>query len=248
MTDATTPTDAPPPSTLGAFGGPRQFAVAPVRESVADQIRSAILRLELKPGQRLIERELVEAIGVSRPTVREALQQLAAEGLVTTERGRGWSVDMPTQEETADLYEIRARLEGMAARRFTERATEDEVRQLRDAVEQLGALVEQGASGLELVAGKDRFYDVLFAGAGGDEIRRIVTGLQARITVFRSTTLKQAGRPARMVDEMRAIVTAAERRDPDTAERACVRHVREAARVALGSSFTVLGPTGTPVV
>ncbi|GAA5145497.1 GntR family transcriptional regulator [Microbacterium pseudoresistens] len=243
------PTIESPPSSvgLGGLGGPRRYAVAPVRESVADQIRSAITKLELKPGQRLIERELVEAIGVSRPTIREALQQLAAEGLVTTERGRGWSVDMPTREETADLYEIRARLEGMACRRFTERATEAQVGQLREAVDGLAALVADGAASLELVSGKDAFYEVLFVGAGGDEIKRIVTGLQARITVFRSTTLRQRGRPARMVEEMRAIVTAVEKRDPDTAERACVRHVREAARAALGSSAVVFGPSDTPV-
>ncbi|GAA2000597.1 GntR family transcriptional regulator [Microbacterium ulmi] len=227
---------------LAGLGGQRRFAIAPVREGVADQIRSAILRLELKPGQRLIERELVEAMGVSRPTIREALQQLTAEGLVSTERGRGWLIHAPSYDEAADLYEIRARLEGMASRRFTERASEEHVRRLREAVEGLAELVEAGRPALELVSQKDKFYDVLFEGAGGDAIRQIVTGLQARITVLRSTTLNVSGRPALMVEEIRAIVSAAERRDADTAERACVRHVREAARVALGAMRAPAAP------
>jgi DNA-binding GntR family transcriptional regulator len=61
-----------------------QRVAAPLREQVLDLLRQAIVEHRLKPGQRLIERELVEQIGVSRTTIREVLRQLAAEGLVAT--------------------------------------------------------------------------------------------------------------------------------------------------------------------
>src|SRR6478735_9922967 len=97
---------------------------APLREQVLDVLRQAILDFRLKPGQRLIERELIEQTGVSRTTIREVLRQLAAEGLVTTIPQKGTVVASPSVERAAELYEVRAVLEGMAARQFAERATD----------------------------------------------------------------------------------------------------------------------------
>ena len=69
---------------------------APLREQVVDVLRQAILDFRLKPGQRLIERELIEQTGVSRTTIREVLRQLAAEGLVTTIPQKGAIVVVPS--------------------------------------------------------------------------------------------------------------------------------------------------------
>jgi DNA-binding GntR family transcriptional regulator len=108
---------------------------APVREQVLDQLRQAIVEMRLKPEQRLVERELIEQTGVSRTTVREVLRQLAAEGLVTTIPHKGTVVASPSVERAAELYEVRAVLEGMAARQFAERATDVHLRALRRAFE-----------------------------------------------------------------------------------------------------------------
>ena len=104
-----------------------QRVAAPLREQVLDLLRQAIVEHRLKPGQRLIERELVEQIGVSRTTIREVLRQLAAEGLVATIPQRGAVVAIPTAEEAAELYEVRAALESLAARRFVEHASDSQV-------------------------------------------------------------------------------------------------------------------------
>ena len=80
---------------------------APLRDQVLELVRGAILDFRYKPGQRLIERELIEQIGVSRTTIREVLRELDAEGLVTTIPQKGAIVVVPTAEEAADLYDVR---------------------------------------------------------------------------------------------------------------------------------------------
>ena len=117
---------------------------APLREQVLDVLRQAILDFRLKPGQRLIERELIEQIGVSRTTIREVLRELAAEGLVTTIPQKGAIVVVPTAEEAAEVYEVRAALEALAARRFVARASDKEVEALRAAFAEVEAVTHDG--------------------------------------------------------------------------------------------------------
>ena len=202
---------------------------APVREQVFDQLRQAIVEMRLKPEQRLVERELIEQTGVSRTTIREVLRQLAAEGLVTTIPHKGTVVAAPSIERAAELYEVRAVLEGMAARQFAERATELHMRALRRAFDGIEKRVKQ-ANSQALLEAKKHFYDALFEGAANGTIQDLVETLQARVTVLRAASMSQPGRPAEMVEEVRAIVDALERRDGDAAAAACVHHVNQAAR------------------
>ena len=69
---------------------------APLREQVIAALRQAILDFQLKPGQRLVERELIEQLGVSRTTIREALRELTAEGLITVIPQKGAIVSAPS--------------------------------------------------------------------------------------------------------------------------------------------------------
>ena len=90
--------------------------IAPtLREEVATRIRRAVLTGELKPGQRIKEIRLAEALGISRPTLRESLQQLIHEGVLVQIPYKGIHVAQPTPEELADLAEVRGALETMAA-------------------------------------------------------------------------------------------------------------------------------------
>ena len=203
---------------------------APVREQVLELLRREIVELRLRPGQRLVERELVERIGVSRTTVREALRQLAAEGLVTTIPQKGAIVSVPSPKEAAEVYEVRALLEGAAAKEFALNASETQVLALRQAFEVVAAtatasLVEDGT----FLQAKNRFYEVLFDGAGNSTIRSILESLQARVAVLRAFTVAVPGRGSVSVGEVRAIVEAIERRDPEAAEAAAAHHVRQAA-------------------
>lgn len=216
---------------VGAPFTPDQLQVSLLREQVSDLLRQAIVEMRLVPGQRLIERELVESLGVSRATVREAIRQLAAEGLVTTIPQRGAVVAAPTLKEAEELYEIRAMLEGLAGRQFVERSSEAQVKALRRAFEGIRRVATSTGETWAMLQAKDRFYEALFAGAANDTAREVLGGLQARITVLRATSMSQDGRVRSTVEEIGRIVEAIEAQDPAAAEQACADHVRAAGRV-----------------
>jgi DNA-binding GntR family transcriptional regulator len=207
---------------------------APLREQVLGVLRQAILDFRLKPGQRLIERELIEQTGVSRTTIREVLRQLAAEGLVTTIPQKGAIVMVPSPQEAADLYEVRAVLEALAGRRFVEHATDEQVSQLRKAGRDMERVVRRKDANIQdMLQAKDRFYDVLLEGAGNTAIRSTLDSLRARVRVLRATSMSQPNRSASTIREIRAIVEAAEARDAEAMSDACAHHVNEAARAGL---------------
>jgi DNA-binding GntR family transcriptional regulator len=223
---------------------PDQLQVSLLREQVTDLLREAIVGLRLKPGQRLVERELVEWTGVSRATIRESIRQLAAEGLVTSVPQKGAVVAAPTPQEAQELYEIRAMLEGLAGRQFAERASAAQVRKLRQSFEALRRVAAESAGTSAMLQAKRKLYDVLFDGAANSTIQDVLNGLQARITVLRAASMSQPGRPAAMVEEIRVIVTAIEARDPAAAERACAEHVRSAGQVVLAVLSSSLAAGG----
>lgn len=206
---------------------------APLREQVASVLREAILDFRLRPGQRLIERDLIEQTGVSRATVREVLQQLTAEGLVTVIPQRGAIVVELTRKEVEDVYEVRASLEALAVRRFTKNSSDDEVAALRRTVEHLHEVLMPPDSAAEQpiqarLGAKDRYYDVLLDGCGNGEVRAILRGLQARARPLRATSLRQPDRPAQILAEVDEVLAAIERRDPEAAAAAARRHVERA--------------------
>lgn len=217
---------------------PRQAAT--LRLLVEDRIRSAIVAGHFKPGQRLVERELCEQIGVGRTSVREALRQLEAEGLVVTVPHRGPEVSSISREEARQLYDVRALLEGFAGRSFAEHGSDGAVEELGRAVAGFRKAAE-GGDHAALVAAKTRFYAVLMEGAGNIFVKQSLTMLHNRITLLRFTSMTQEGRLKNSVAEIEAIFEAIAARDGDRAEQACRHHIAKAAEVAL----TVLaGRTG----
>jgi DNA-binding GntR family transcriptional regulator len=215
---------------------------APLREQVVTLVRDAILGFRLQPGQRLVERELVEQLGISRPTVREVLRQLAVEGLVTVVPQRGAVVTALSPDDAADLYEMRASLEALAVRRFVQRATPDHVVALRAAVDEIERTA-RSAEPQEQLRAKDHFYEVLFTGSASAPLQQTVAGLQARVRLLRATSLSEPGRPQVAAAELRAVVDAVEAGDADAAAAACAHHVENAARTALAR---LSGPGGAP--
>ena len=199
--------------------------VSPVRTQVAENLRQAILGRHFKPGQRLVERELVEATGASRTSVREALRELAAEGLVTSIPNKGTVVTEVTRDEARQLYELRSGLEALAGRLFVERATDAEVDDLERAFE---VIEESYRLGVGTLAAKDAFYDVLLEGAGNNEIHSILNSLQARVRMLRAASMSNPGRGPKIIKELDELVGAIERRDGDAAAAACARHLGRA--------------------
>ncbi len=198
-----------------------------IRDQVAEYLRDAIFRLALAPGTQLIEREICEATTASRATVREALRQLESEGLVRSMQGRGTIVAGLTAREAEDIYEVRAQLEGLAARLFVERASDRLVRELQAAVDELAQFVDDPPG---MIQAKSTFYDVLFEGAENTELHRVAIGLRQRITLAQSNSLSIPGRGEHALKEIQDIVSAVARRDAEEAVRLTVEHIQAASR------------------
>lgn len=205
---------------------------APIRNQVIDKLRRAIIAGEFKAGQRLIERELVEKTGVSRTSIREALIELAAEGLVTTTPNKGTAVAKLSGSEIRDLYEVRSALEGLAGRLFVNNATDAQRDDLRARLDEIEKLTEEGSSILEV---KDLFYDVLFGGTGNKTLRMMASSLHARVMHLRARSLSLPGRPRQSVAELREILAAVDAGDADRAMWASMNHVKNAQAAALAT-------------
>jgi len=110
-------------------------------------IRSGIIQGTYKPGQRMIEERIAEKHGLSRTPVREALRTLEAEGLIVIERNRGAIVRPLTSKDVYDLYELRARLESLAAERAAQRCTPDDLAELDRAIEEFENAIPPNSAG-----------------------------------------------------------------------------------------------------
>jgi DNA-binding GntR family transcriptional regulator len=206
---------------------------APLREQVIAALRQAILDFNLKPGQRLVERELIEQLGVSRTTIREALRELTSEGLVTVVPQKGAVVATPTLDDAIDLYEVRAALESLVVQRFVERATDSQVERLQAAVERFHDETIRTTDIRQILAAKDLFYVVLIEGAASSALQQLLEGIQARVQVLRATSLSEEGRTFAAVRELRAVAEAIAARDATLAARLTAEHIRAAAETAL---------------
>lgn len=206
---------------------------APLREQVTKALRQAILTSELAPGQRLVERELIDRLGVSRTTIREAIRELTAEGLVTAIPQKGAIVAVVSRGDAADLYEARVAIESLIVRRFTERAPDAQVKQLGTVLAGLRRLTERKKSIAEQLGAKDAFYDILVEGAGSPVLANLLASLHARVSLLRATSLGLKGRPLKAVEELEAMAEAIAARDERAASRLCAIHIQNASKAAL---------------
>ncbi len=207
-----------------------EHARQPVRRQVEYALRDAIIAGRFQPGDHLPDRVLCEMFGASRSVVREAVRLLEAEGLITFIPNRGPFIARLSAAEARQLYEVRAALEAMAGEGFAERASESERAELRRIYEQIAAL----RAGDDAVLGlKQQFYTVLLQGCRNRYAARMLEPLLNRIAQLRKTSLSHPLRLPHTIRELRRIVEAIERHDPEEAREACRDHVQRAAAVAL---------------
>ncbi len=198
-----------------------QRLAAPLRLQVLDGLRRAIIDGRLAPGARLTERELTEMMHVSRTVIREALRQLETEGLIANVPNKGPVVRALSLDEAKDLYTIRAVLEGLASRLFVQNATDADIKRLAQALDVVVGAYERGDA-QEVLETKNRFYDVLFEGAGSETLSSMLGTLHARIWRWRALGLshpqRSATRSKASIKGLRAILAAIRKRDATAAE------------------------------
>lgn len=205
---------------------------ASLRHQVEDRLRQAIVSGRFAPRQHLVERELCAALSVSRPLLREALRQLEAEGLISLVPHKGPMVTGISAAEAAELYDLRALLEGFAGEALAARHDAAAIARLGAAVAGLETAAAAGDAGA-VVAAKAVFYAALLEGCGNRFVQESLSRLHNRITVLRATSLAEPGRLRHSLREIGRIYRCIEAGDAAGAGRACRRHIAAAKAVAL---------------
>ncbi|CAN5263742.1 GntR family transcriptional regulator [soil metagenome] len=198
-----------------------------VRDHTVEKLRNAISTGLYPPGARLVERELCEAMGVSRTSVREALRQLQSENLVEVGRRRNINVAVITAKDAEDIYLIREMLETMAIRRFVQIADDKEIKQLVRIHKTIGKTINKGTP-QQLAAIAGEFYDTIVQGARSRVISETARPLLARVNYLRARSMSEPGRLDGGLREWDAMVEAVVAGDADKAAAAMTEHLRNA--------------------
>lgn len=196
----------------------------PLRDVVFEHLRNSILNGDLKPGERMMEVQLAEQLGVSRTPVREAIRKLELEGLVVMVARKGAYVADISVKDILDVLEVRSVLEGLAASLAAERMTEDELDELELISYHFKRCVENGDK--EGMIEKDRqFHDRILYSTRNPKLIQIAQGLQEKVHRFRITYFSEYTRSLEIMSEHQAILEAIANRDAATAQKEAQLHV-----------------------
>jgi DNA-binding GntR family transcriptional regulator len=194
------------------------------RDIAAASLRSAIINGDMPPGTRLLLSQLADQLGLSLTPVREAIQQLEAEGFVEQQNHKGGVVLGLDSEDLLELYAMRAGVEGLAARIGAPELTDEDVDALREALHELQ---QSKASLLERIALDMAFHTILYRAAGSERWLRTIQTLWQRSMRYVIASSESIGSQNLDVDH-RALLTACERRDGELAEEVIQRHLARA--------------------
>ncbi|AVX19262.1 MAG: GntR family transcriptional regulator [Bacillota bacterium] len=204
----------------------------PLREIVFESLREAIINGTLKPGERLMEIQLAEEMGVSRTPVREAIRKLELEGFVVMVPRKGAYVAGISLKDIADVFEVRAALESLAAGLAAERITEEELEALERSLVKVAESTE--ADDLtSLISADTDFHDILYRASRNERLVQIVSNLREQIQRFRMTSLSHPGRMRVALEEHRKIVEAISERNVELAQQLAREHIENAENTML---------------
>lgn len=196
----------------------------PLRDLVFEAMREAILSGRLKPGERLMEVQLAEEMGVSRTPVREAIRKLELEGLVVIVPRKGAYVSGFTLKDAAEVFEIRSSLEGLAAALAAERITDDEIALLDEVLKEISAAVAKGDIN-ELVKKDGEFHQILFSASRNDRLTQMINNLKEQIDRFRVQSFTNPTRLQSVLTEHKKILDAIKRGNAEDAEKLAKEHI-----------------------
>lgn len=197
-----------------------------IAEAVFNTIEQDILDGKIPNGEILTELKLCELLSVSRTPVREALKRLKQEGMIE-ESGKGAIVVGITPKDIDDIYNIRLRLEGLAAAMCCENATTEMIEELRETVELQEFYISKG--NYENLRNLDsEFHRKIYEHCGSRTISNILIDLHRKVQRFRLTSLQNAKRADDVIEEHRAILEAIASKNKYLAEKLSTEHVQKA--------------------
>lgn len=206
---------------------PKGASMKEVKTSQKDAyglILEAIDRGVYRPGDRLVENELAERFGVSRTPIREALQRLETQSLLTRD-GRSLIVASLDHNQMAELYAVRTELEGLAAQLAARHATDEEMRVLRDMIEEDRALVDSPNA---LAQANRRFHHQIHLASHNRFLVQQLNLVHQSMALMATTSLAAEGRSGKALEEHDMIVRAIEARDEHKAREALKSHISKA--------------------
>lgn len=193
----------------------------PLRDVVFNTLRKAILRGELKPGERLMEIALANRLGVSRTPVREAIRMLEQEGLVIMIPRKGAQVAQITMKDLNDVLEVRLGLEELAMQFACKRITQEEIGEMKQALEEIERLQE--AEDVTALAEADvAFHDIIYKATDNKRLNQIINNVREQMYRYRVEYLKDSRTRGTLLKEHREIYEAVAGRDEERA-KACIR-------------------------
>ena len=204
----------------------------PLRDVVFNTLRQAILKGELAPGERLMEIQLAQKLGVSRTPIREAIRKLELEGFVVMIPRRGTYVADISIKDINEVYEIRTSLEVLAAGLAAERISDEELETMQRLLVEIGQHIEDG--NIEKIVEIDTaFHDVLYKASRNKRLAGIINNLREQITVIRRRSMMYPGRLQNTMEEHRILVDSIAAHDVDRAQNAARLHMENAEHTLL---------------
>ncbi len=189
-----------------------------VQQPVVDRLRALILSRAVRPGERLVQSELAEQLGVSRTPIREALHKLESDGLVTLSRHRGASVADLSLSELEDIYSVRIAIEGFGAFLAARNITGEDLERLEALLRQMREVFEQGDR-WRLLEINRQFYEVLYAIADRPRLYELIMKHLDLASLYRQMAFAIDHYYRHTIADHEALIATFRQHDPEASER-----------------------------
>ena len=196
----------------------------PLRDVVFQTLRQAILRGELKPGERLMEIHLANRLGVSRTPIREAIRKLELEGLVTMIPRRGAEVAQITEKSMNDVLEVRRAMDALCVELACDRITDEELEALKKACEGFEQAVKT-RDAKKIAQADVALHDIIVQATGNKRLIQLVNNLSEQMYRYRFEYIKDFSQHEKLVEEHRIIYESIVKKDRETASTAAKLHI-----------------------
>lgn len=207
----------------------------PLRDVVFNTLRQAILKGELKPGERLMEIQLANKLGVSRTPVREAIRKLELEGLVLMIPRKGAEVAEITQSGYGGVLEVRTALEELAVKDACDHITDAQLSELKKASNEFKKALLEGKDLVTCADADMHFHDVILSATNNRRLIQMLNNLSEQMYRYRMEYLKDERTHKTLIEEHDAIRRALKKHDKVKAGAAIRVHIDNQKRSILES-------------
>lgn len=209
----------------------------PLRDVVFNTLRQAILRGELEPGERLMEIQLANKLGVSRTPIREAIRKLELEGLVAMIPRKGAEVAEITEKSLRDVLEVRGALEELAVKLACDRITQTEIEELKKAEREFEQILKCGDV-TEYAEADVKFHDIIYHTTDNERLIQLLSNFREQMYRYRVEYLKHENLHETLLAEHERIIEMIEKRDVEKAIEVVCKHIDNQVEAVAGTLRT----------